>query len=212
MARRRRRSLLSTAAGAFWSVETPEFSLRWSVAEAAATLLLRAGKVLAALKKGTPSTEAFVEAYVSGGEPWMLLDRAARQLESRFARLEIEGDSLEKTVLPARKAYAEAVHEMASAYAAAFETCGGKTPPGVMRHETVYREEVGPLHENAYGSWKTAYFLVDALRYEMAAELAAGFDDGCEVALRPVRGALPGITEVGMAALVPGGRRGTDVL
>lgn len=205
-------SLFNRRRGLFWSVETPEFSLRWSVAEAAATLLLRAGKVLAALKKGTPSTKAFVEAYVSGGEPWMLLDRSARQLESRFARLEIEGDALERTVLPARKAYAEAVHEMSSAYAAAFEACGGKFPPGAMRHEAVFREAVGPLLENADGSRKTAYFLVDALRYEMAAELAAGFDEGSEVSLRPVPGALPGITKVGMAALLPGAEEGLTLV
>jgi len=81
-----------------------------------------------------------------------------------------------------------------------------------MRHEAVFREAVGPLLENADGSRKTAYFLVDALRYEMAAELAAGFDEGSEVSLRPVLGALPGITKVGMAALLPGAEEGLTLV
>ena len=192
----------------FWSVEDPEHSLRWSVAEAAAALLVRAGSVLSALRKGVPSMTDFVDSYVSGEEPWMLLDRAARQLESRFARLEFDGDLLENAVRSARTAYFKAVHEMAAAYAGAFEASGGKAPPGTIPHNTVFRDQVRPLLESPDKNRKTAFFLVDALRFEMADELSSGFGEESEVSLRPVWGALPGITKVGMAALLPGAENG----
>jgi hypothetical protein len=49
-----------------------------------------------------------------------------------------------------------------------------------------------------------AYFLVDAMRYEMGVELAERLPASTEVSVRPAVAALPSITPVGMAALQPG--------
>ena len=49
-----------------------------------------------------------------------------------------------------------------------------------------------------------AYFLVDAMRYEMGAELAERLANHGEVTIRPALGVLPSITPMGMAALMPG--------
>lgn len=195
----------------FWASEDPEFTMLWSVAESASTLRERARGVLSASKKKTPSFQDAVLSYVSGEEPWMLLDRASRQLESRYARVESDGDLLMQLVHSARADYARAVHELASVYAGAFTAWGGETPPGIMAHCSVFRNAVRPLLEDGKREEKTAYFLVDALRYEMAEELAGGFDDGSEVSLRPVLGVLPGITSVGMAALLPGAENGLSL-
>ena len=49
-----------------------------------------------------------------------------------------------------------------------------------------------------------AYFLVDAMRFEMGAELADRLPKATEVTVRPAICALPSITPIGMAALQPG--------
>lgn len=49
-----------------------------------------------------------------------------------------------------------------------------------------------------------AYFLVDAMRFEMGVELAERLPKSAEVAVRAALGSLPSITPVGMAALQPG--------
>jgi hypothetical protein len=49
-----------------------------------------------------------------------------------------------------------------------------------------------------------AYFLVDAMRFEMGMELAERLPKSAEVAVRAAIGALPSITPIGMAALMPG--------
>jgi hypothetical protein len=48
-----------------------------------------------------------------------------------------------------------------------------------------------------------AYFLVDALRYEMGQELVERLPKAAEVTIRPGIATLPSITPIGMAALLP---------
>jgi hypothetical protein len=69
---------------------------------------------------------------------------------------------------------------------------------GAALHQTqVYPQMVAPQPK------PVAYFLVDALRYEMGEELAARLPEMAEVSLRSAVTALPSITLVGMAALQP---------
>src|SRR5581483_11516380 len=49
-----------------------------------------------------------------------------------------------------------------------------------------------------------AYFLVDAMRFEMGVELAARLPKSAGISLRPAICSLPSITPIGMAALMPG--------
>src|SRR4030095_9310073 len=49
-----------------------------------------------------------------------------------------------------------------------------------------------------------AYFLVDAMRFEMGLELSERLPKTAEVGVRHAIGALPSITPIGMAALQPG--------
>jgi PglZ domain len=49
-----------------------------------------------------------------------------------------------------------------------------------------------------------AYFLVDAMRFEMGVELAKRLPRSSEVSVRPAVATLPSITSMGMAALQPG--------
>lgn len=195
----------------FWTIEDPELTMLWGVAEAAATLRKRSKTVLSELKKGASTMHDIVLSYVSGKEPWMLLDRAARQFESRYARLDYDSELLMKLVNYSRADYCKTVHELASVYASVLTGSGTYIPLGAEAHCFIFRDSVRPFLESPRQEEKIAYFMVDALRYEMAAELACGFDEGSEVSLRPVMGMLPGITQVGMAALMPGAESGLSL-
>ena len=50
---------------------------------------------------------------------------------------------------------------------------------------------------------KVAYVWVDALRFEMARELARLLEDDFELTVQPALATIPTITEIGMAALLP---------
>ncbi len=86
---------------------------------------------------------------------------------------------------------------MAKGFTAALTASAWATPE--MLHQTgIYPELVEP------GGGRVAYFLVDAMRYEMGADLVEQLTGAQELRLQPAVAALPSITPMGMAALLPG--------
>ncbi len=194
----------------FWAKELAALQLEWRVLEAAARVCLEAARVRSEVKNRKWTLEELVKAYTGHAEPWMRLDRWARHLDSRYARLEAldsGAESLEKAVVIARQQYADTLNALCSVYAAA--ASAAEFAAGSLERQTeLFKIAVRPL---LGGKCKTAYFLFDALRYEMAAELLEGMGDDYKGTLEPVLGQLPGITHVGMAALLPGAEQGLSL-
>ncbi|AAR35482.1 PglZ domain-containing protein [Geobacter sulfurreducens] len=192
----------------FWSRVYPEISLRWSLVEVAARLLQVSGLICDALKRRKFTAEELITAYTRHGEPWMLLDRYARHLESRYVRCETFGSTddagMDELMHQCRVEYANTLAVLAEAYSGALER-EGFTPAGFDQQSQTFRNAVAPLLKDG---GKVAYFLVDALRYEMADELCEGLSADFTVHLEPALGQLPGITSVGMAALLPAAENG----
>ncbi len=84
----------------------------------------------------------------------------------------------------------------------------GFYPKRYLAQRDIFRTVVRPLIQKG----KTAYFLVDALRFEMGKELVEilGKDFRCEI--YPAVAQLPTITEVGMAALMPLAEKGLKLV
>ena len=59
---------------------------------------------------------------------------------------------------------------------------------------------------------RVGYFLVDAMRFDMGVELARQLDGTKDLTIRPAVAALPTITTVGMAALLPGASASFSVI
>ena len=141
----------------------------------------------------------------------MLLDRWARHLESRYARCEVTASGseakLEGVMIHCRTEYARTLEALAEAYSAALERAGFQAE-ALLPQAEVFRDHVSPALQ---GGAKTAYFLVDALRYEMAGELIDGLGDDFDARLEAALGQLPSITPVGMAALLPGAETGLSL-
>lgn len=76
------------------------------------------------------------------------------------------------------------------------------TIPGVSQQMDFYRDEVGEYRRS---SQKVCVIISDALRYEIAEEFLSRIRtlDRFDADLRPMLGALPSYTQLGMAALLP---------
>ncbi len=72
------------------------------------------------------------------------------------------------------------------------------TVPGVLHQTHIFAERVNSPAETV------CFVLVDALRYEMGVELKGLLEGAAELSLEPAVAAMPTITPIGMAALMPG--------
>src|SRR5690606_12541412 len=146
--------------------------------------------------KDLDSAAAWLDAYVTrGGEGWFRLDQAQRRMEAWVANLNEEPE--ERPLAVVRRAYEDAVHAMAEGFTKALAKAGW-TVPGALHQTRIWGEVVNDKPK------PVAYFLVDAMRFEMGVELAERLPTTSEVAVRAAVGALPSITPIGMAALMPG--------
>ena len=174
----------------------------WQLVQAAARLGLAIEAAGDALGANTHS--AAVETYAARGAP---VDRTHRHLEQlrhkllfpRLARFEVL-----KTCLDRMRVRWQT---WADGWAKDFsDLCRkeGFLPDPNLRQRALLEDVVLPLVDERE---TTAYILVDALRYEMAAELFASLDGapGAQVRLEPRLAELPTVTEVGMNVLALGG-------
>ncbi len=195
----------------FWSEVTPTFQARWALVASAAEVLLEADRVGKALKDTPTTVLGLVEAYAEGSAPWCLLDTHHRHMEGRWYNIESEpGDDhpgLEKLVHKAERRYTEVGSDLSKLFVARYARA--KHPvPGLLRQVQVFETQVRPR----LGEGKVAYVWVDALRYEMARELADVLKADFDLTIRPALGTAPTITEIGMAALLPRADQGARIV
>jgi len=218
--------------GGFWSVQQPEIKARWEIIADAGRVLVEAARVEGALKGKKWSSSSLLSSYALGDQPWCELDTAQRHLERDFHRFELDvqqHESLIQLVAQARQRYAAVSDLMAELFTQAYAADRFELP-GVLLQADVYREFVAPAAQ----SGRVAYILVDALRFEMARELCAILRQAQDKVLEeewlpplargragerawkpdlsPAVATPPTITEIGMAALLPGAERGLVVV
>jgi hypothetical protein len=180
----------------FWVDQEPLRQAQWQICHLAAALGLACDDVAAALTGFQGAPAAWAAAY-AGVQGWHRLDQAQRRLESRLITLDEEPD-LAQAIAALRNRYEELTRRLAVQFGAALQKAQWQTN-GVRSQTAIWHEFAQP-HPNT----TTAYFLVDALRYEMGAELAEQLAPLGEVALTHALAAAPAITRIGMAALLPG--------
>lgn len=193
----------------FWCDVEPKLQTRWALVASAAEVLLEADRIEQDLKNPPESFVGMINAYAEGPDPWCLLDTHHRHMESRWHNFEPYGDdhdSIEKLVIRARQRYTEVGSGIARCFLTQLqEALPGK---GVVRQRDVFESHVKPSLDTG----KIAYVWVDALRFEMGRELARLLREDFEVELNVALAAVPTITEIGMAALLPGAHAGAKVI
>src|SRR5262249_53042222 len=116
-------------------------------------------------------------------------------------------ESLERLITKAEQRYTQVGSELARHFVGHFQKA--KHPAkGVLRQVELFETQVRPrAQEN-----RTAYVWVDALRFEMARELAEVLKHDFDLTLQPALATMPTITEIGMASLLPGANQSAKVV
>jgi hypothetical protein len=190
----------------FWLRETPARRSSWELVQAAADL--GAAIEAAGAQLEARSLVEAVERYRTAGAQ---VDRDHRDLEQqRAAKLFAQVPDFEtlRARLDALRAH---WREWADAWARDFNALckqEGFSPPAELQQRTVFEQVVQPLCREAGEARAgdvTALFLIDALRYELAEELATALSEtpATTVRLEARLAELPTETAVGMNALAP---------
>lgn len=180
---------------------------QWQAASLCVDLCAQAERVRKAIKSTGPiSPEQAVLLYVSEPDGWWHLDATHRRLEAHVANME-EDFALERLLQEARYQFEQTLQAMAERFEAAIVTQGYQFA-GLSLQTDTYATHVEPLL--AKGE-RVAYFLVDSLRFEMGRELHDTLTVK-EKQLHTSIATLPSITQIGMAALMPGAEKGVALV
>jgi hypothetical protein len=187
-------AIISGREHSFWLDRNVARKAQWEACRRMAELGHLCVTVGLGLSKANGDVNAWIGAYTSK-DGWFLLDQAQRRLEAWVANL--DDDPQERPLGVVRGAYEDTWRAMAEGFTKAMVRANWATSTAL--HQThIYSEIVMEQPK------PVAYFLVDAMRFEMGVELAERLPKATEVAVRPAIGALPSITPIGMAALQPG--------
>jgi len=186
----------------FWvSVDRyPQRRAAWDACGSLARLALVVAELERQLGMAPSSASVWVERYAAPNG-WHRADRLFRDARYRLSRI---GDDAELEGASQRvfQRYDAAIERMAAGFAKALAADGWEIKDVVSQPE-IYSRFVAKRPQ------PVAYLLVDAMRFEMGSTLgellAAAGAEGLQ--LQPAAAVLPTITEIGMAALLPGAER-----
>jgi len=187
----------------FWAEAVPGIQARWALIAMAGQVLRDAGRIEQALKSSTATVAGLFQAYASRDEPWCTLDTYHRHMERRAHNFDFDlsgqHETLEQLIAKGRERYMEVGGRLAERFVREYKAAQFQVPDS-HRQAEIFQRHVKP----ALSHGKLAYVWVDALRYEMARELAQTVLEDFHVDIEPCLGTVPTITEIGMAALLPG--------
>lgn len=186
----------------FWSEYRPGMQAQWALVSVAGQLLLEADRVASEAKGSSGSASDWVNAYTQGKRPWCLLDTYHRHMERHYHNFDFQpgpDDSvLAQLIAKARHRYMETGGMLSDQFLQRFRDDSFRVT--TLLQVNAYQERLRPELTEA----KTAYVWVDALRFEMGRELADSLSESFTVTCEPAIACVPTITEIGMAALLPG--------
>ncbi len=192
-------ALVAECEHCFWLDRDVGRKAQWEACRRMAELGSLAFSVKSVLSNFGVDATAWVAAYTSvqtdNGVGWYRLDQAQRRLEAWVAN--IDDEVPERPLGVVRRTYEDTCRLMAEGFTNALIKANW-TVPTSMHQTRIYTEIVSGQPK------PVAYFLVDAMRFEMGVELSERLPKTTEVAVRHAIGALPSITPIGMAALQPG--------
>lgn len=180
-----------------WVARNGDRKQLWTIADRALTLIKSARDLEPLVSELVTKAVVVMEFYC---DRFRRLDTQHRGFERAVAESYGDLDILDDLVYEARRFYRQTADNLQAKFMDSVSRDGWPVE-GRTAAMGIFDRFVAPWIKERK---KTAYFLVDALRYELAAELLNELTGDYEAALDAVCGQLPGITQVGMAALMPG--------
>ena len=192
----RARSIVQRQSGSVW-IGKGESQAQWGLIQAALDLLASCDDFERQLPEHSRSQDALIDFYLIGLRE---ADRRQREFEQAVGGyLNVESD-MAKVIDHARSRYGRLAGKVQMVFTKHLETIGWP-PAGRLANSDVFDQYVSPrLQESGR---RVAYFLVDALRYELGVALQQQLVDDDSVELLAAFAQLPSITSVGMASLLP---------
>ena len=179
----------------FWVDRDVGRQAQWEDCRLMAELGREIENVRPALRDANGNPAKWVQAYAAE-DGWFCVDSLQRRLEAWVAKMDEEPET-EKGLAVVRREHEELLKKMADGFAKLLGEAAW-TIPGALHQTRIYPEVVQTM------GGRVAYFFVDAMRFEMGVELARQLEGTKDLTIRPAIAALPTITPVGMAALLPG--------
>ena len=179
-----------------------EIQAQWGLIEAAARLLESCADFERQLPGHAQSQEKLIDFYLGSLRE---VDRRQQELEQAVGD-HLEGDPVIDAVIEqARARYRRFAETVQVCFIKHLEGAGWP-PAGRLANADVFDRLVAP-HLQESGR-RVAYFLIDALRYELGVALQQHLAEDAPAVLHAAFAALPSITPVGMASLLPGAGKG----
>lgn len=195
--------LIAAREQSFWLEQEVSRRSQWQ----ACRLMVQLGQVAAEVNAEAATVhggpDAWIARYADRSGGWYRLDQAQRRLEMLITSLDDE--PAERPLGLVRRAYEDAARRLADRFIPSLAKAGWSTA-ATMHQTRVYADAVSAQPK------PVAYFLVDAMRYEMGVELVERLPASMAASIAPAVAALPSITPVGMAALLPGAAASFDVV
>ncbi|MGE0681305.1 MAG: PglZ domain-containing protein [Candidatus Binatia bacterium] len=179
----------------FWVDRDVSRQAQWEACRLMAELGCELNRVRPALSKMDTDPSKWLTAYTADNG-WWQVDALQRHLETWVAKMDDEPET-ERALAVVRREHEELLKRIAEGFAKAFRDSAW-TIAGALHQTRIYPDVVKTM------GGRVGYFFVDAMRYEMGVELARQLSGAQDLTVHPAIAALPSITPVGMAALLPG--------
>ena len=206
VAEKRYSAALDVVAGrghSFWVDRDVRRQAQWEACRLMAELGQAVERIGPELSKTDKDPAKWFSAYTRD-DGWHRADGLQRRLETWIAHMDEEPEA-EQALGVVRDAHEQLLRAMAEGIVDALEAAGWQVP------STLHQTQVYPDVVETMGG-RVAYFLVDAMRFEMGVELAHQIEGATDLTVSAAVSALPSITPVGMAALLPGASASFDLL
>ena len=190
--------------GMFWARQIPEQGLLWSLLENALKMIARINESENEIETIEPSLGSIIEKYIGTDDEkgWYVIDRYYRIMESMYYELDIDSriiDKFELLLNKCRAAYSRLIEKQINLVLDSITERNELQNGAFLRQSHIFGKYVEPLISS---NSKCAYFLVDALRYEMAHELIQTIKEYEEMDIDAALASIPTTTEFGMASLL----------
>lgn len=172
----------------------------WALVKAALELIETCDDCEERLAENSRSQTALIDFYVG---TLRTADRLQREFEQSVSNLVAPSDLMREIIRQARSRYARLSEKAQTVFVKHLET-EGWTPSGKLANAEVFDRFVGERLKD-HGS-RVAFFMVDALRYELGVELEKLIAEDNPVETHTAFAQLPTVTVVGMASLLPGAK------
>ncbi|MDL0433701.1 PglZ domain-containing protein [Marinobacter sp. TBZ242] len=173
---------------------------KWYLVDAAAALAQVCDDLGQRLPEHSDTLEDLVQFYVGSLREMDRLHREFEQAVSDFVWQDTRGE-MASLIQRARKRYSSLSESVQQCFMRLIKETGWPLP-GMLANTQVFDRLVAPqLKQNGH---RVAYFMVDALRYELGVALEKQLADDGAIEMQSSLVQLPSVTPVGMASLLPG--------